>query len=227
MFVHFKRPTLFPRGHTKERFVVIDHDWLVPVTSLRRLNSNYGENQLESIIFPFDESFNSHWQLFIEHQTNPLRIRIGLILLAPCNRCIHADIKLTFSRIHDNRIIKENLFCNHRFFLAKGEPISSYINEHISPKVFVDIEDDLYQDVINGIQKGKLPNANDCMITADVTFINEFDIEPKPKGFDLSRHFIVNWKLVRFRHIIDQINQSRQKGKISFIDISFSFLFDQ
>ncbi|CAF3780196.1 unnamed protein product, partial [Rotaria sordida] len=204
-----KRPMLVPRGRVKERFVIINHDWFIPVSFLRRLNSNNAENELESIIFPYDESFNSDWQLYIEHQSHPSRIRIGLILLEPHDRCIHADIKLVLITTHDGQIIKENFFPKHTFFLAKGDPISSYINEHISPKVFFDIENNLYENVVNGIQNGNLLNTNDCTIIAYVRFINEFEIEPKPKVFDFSRRFTVDWKLIKFRHIIEQINQSR------------------
>ncbi|CAF1155361.1 unnamed protein product [Rotaria sordida] len=204
-----KRPMLVPRGRVKERFVIINHDWFIPVSFLRRLNSNNAENELESIIFPYDESFNSDWQLYIEHQSHPSRIRIGLILLEPHDRCIHADIKLVLITTHDGQIIKENFFPKHTFFLAKGDPISSYINEHISPKVFFDIENNLYENVVNGIQNGNLLNTNDCTIIAYVRFINEFEIEPKPKVFDFSRRFTVDWKLIKFRYIIEQINQSR------------------
>ncbi len=181
------------------------------------MKSNNTENELESIIFPQDESFDSHWQLYIEHQSRPGRIRIGLALLAPHDRCIRADIKLIFVTTHGGQIIKEHLLHNHHFFLSKGEAISSYINEHISPKVFLDIEDDLYENVVNGSQQGNLFNTNDCTIFAYVRFINELEIEPKTKAFDFSRRFTVDWKLTRFRHIIEQINQSRPPGKIQSI----------
>ncbi|CAF2679342.1 unnamed protein product [Rotaria sp. Silwood2] len=204
-----KKPILLPRGQVKERFVIINHDWFIPVSYLRRLTSNTVENELESIVFPYDESYDSDWQLYIEHQSHPSRIRIGLTLLEPHDRCIHADIKLVFMTTHGDQIIKENFFHKHTFFLAKGEPITSYINEHISPKVFFDIEDDLYDNVINGTLNGNLFNTNDCTIIAYVRFINEFDIEPKPNAFDFSRRFTVDWKLIKFRHIIEQINQSR------------------
>ena len=172
------------------------------------------ENELESVIFPSDESFDSHWQIYIEHQSHPPRIRIGLALLAPRDRCLRADIKFILITTHGGQIIKEHLFYNHTFFLSKGEPISSYINEHISPKIFLDIEDELYQDVLNGTQQGNLFNTDDCTIIAYVRFINEFEIEPKTKAFDLSRRFTVDWKLTKFRHLIEQINQTRPPGKI-------------
>ncbi|CAF1612596.1 unnamed protein product [Rotaria sp. Silwood1] len=204
-----KRPTLLSRGHVKQRFVIINHDWFIPVSFLRRLSLNNRENELESILFPYDETFNSEWQLYIEHQLHPSRIRIGLMLLEPHDRCIHADIKLVLLTTNDNQIIKENFFSKHKFFLGKGESISSYINEHISPKIFFDIEDNIYENIVNGKQHGNLFNINDCTIIADVRFINEFDIEPKPKTFDFSRRFTVDWKLIKFRHIIVQMNQSK------------------
>ena len=94
---------LVPRGRVKERFIVINYDWFIPLQSLRRLHTT---NELESIIFPFD----SHWQLYIEHQSRPGRIRIGLVFLAPYDRCLRADIKLEFVTTHGGQIIKENVF---------------------------------------------------------------------------------------------------------------------
>ncbi len=206
----------------KERFVKINHAWLIPVQLLRRLSSTNTENALESLIFPPDESFDSHWQLYIEHQSRPERIRIGLALLAPRNRCLRADIKLIFVTTHGGQIIKEYFIRNHTFFLAKGEAISSYINEHISPKVFLDIEDDLYQNVVNDSPQ---LSTDEYTIFAYVRFINEVEIEPKTKAFDFSRRFTVDWKLTTFRHIIEQINQSKLPGKILFLNVNNFFYF--
>ncbi len=64
------------QGRIKERFVVINYDWFIPVQTLRRLHFS---DELESTIFHSD----SHWQLYIEHQSRPGLIRIGLVLLAP------------------------------------------------------------------------------------------------------------------------------------------------
>lgn len=218
----FQRLLLVPRGRVKERFVVINYDWFLPVQSLRRLQSNYNtDNQLESSIFPFDQSFDSYWQIFIEHQSHPGRIRIGLVLLSPYDHCLHADIKLIFVTTHGGQIIKEQLFHNHSFFLTKSEAISSYINEHISPKIYFDIEDDLYENLMNNNnnsnQQGNVLNIDDYTIYAYVRFINEFEIEPKSKAFEFSRRFTVDWKLTRFKHIVEQINQSRPPGKIQLI----------
>jgi len=174
------------------------------------------ENPLESLIFPPEESFDSHWQLYIEHQSHPGRLRIGLVLLAPRDRCLRADIKLTVVTTQSGKIIKENLFHNHTFFLAKGEAISSCINEHISPKVFLDIEDNLYQNIVNNNQQGNFLNIDDCTIYANVKFLNEYAVEPKTKTFDFSRRFTVDWKLTKFPNIIEQINQSRPPGKRSY-----------
>ena len=103
-------------------------------------------------------------------------------------------------------------FNNHRFFLTKGQPISSHINEHISSKVFLDIEDE-----------GNLFNTDDCTIFAYVKFINEFEIESKTKTFEFSRRFTIDWKLTKFKHIIEQINQSRPSSKISFLYVNKFF----
>ncbi|CAF3400601.1 unnamed protein product [Rotaria sp. Silwood1] len=203
------RHVLLPRGPVEERFIVVSHDWFVPVQLLRRLHSTSTENELESIIFPYDESFESHWQIYLEHQSHPPRIRIGLALLAPRDRCLRADIKLIFITTHGGQVIKESLFYDHAFFLAKGEPISSFINDHISPKVFLDIEGDLYEDVISKTKQGNPFNTDDCTIVAYVRFINEIEIQPKTKAFDFSRRFTVDWKLTKFLHIIEQINQTR------------------
>jgi len=173
------------------------------------LSSVNAENELESIVFPHDESFESNWQLYVEHQSHPPRIRIGLCLLGPRDRCLHADIKLILITTHGGQVIKEITFYDHTFFLAKGEPKSSFINEHISPKVFVDIEGDLYQDVISNTKQGNPLNTDDCTILAYVRFINELEIQPKTKAFDFSRRFTVDWKLIKFQHIIEQINQTR------------------
>lgn len=126
---------------------------------------------------------------------------------------------------HGGQIIKENLFNNHRFFLIKGEAISSYINEHISPKVYLDIEDDLYENIMNSNQQGNLLNIDDCTIFAYVRLINEFEIVPKSKAFEFTRRFTVDWKLTKFKHIIEQINQSRPPGKISFLFFMFNDSF--
>ncbi|CAF4515991.1 unnamed protein product, partial [Rotaria magnacalcarata] len=80
------------RARAQERFLIINHDWFVPAQTLRRLSTNLAENELESFIFPQDEPFESEWQLFIEHQSNPSRIRMGLVLLEPHNKCLNADI---------------------------------------------------------------------------------------------------------------------------------------
>ncbi len=195
------------------------------------MNSVHTENELESIVFPCDEPFESHWQLYLEHQTHPPRIRIGLCLLAPRDRCLHADIKLTFITTHGGQVIKETIFYDHTFFLGKGEAISSFINEKISPKVFFDIERDLYRDVIAKTKQGSLVNTDDCTIVASVRFINELEIQPKTKAFDFSRRFTVDWKLKKFHHIIEQINQTRppsnifktmNKNKKNFFFVSFS-----
>ncbi|CAF0840410.1 unnamed protein product [Rotaria sordida] len=204
-----KRHILLPRGQVEERFIVVSYDWFVPVQLLRRLHSTSTENELESIVFPYDESFESHWQLYLEHQSHPPRIRIGLALLAPRDRCLRADIKLTIITTHGGQVIKEALFYDHTFFLAKGESISSYINDHISPKIFLDIEGDLYEDVISKTKQGTPFNTDDCTIVAYVRFINELEIQPKTKAFDFSRRFTVDWKLTKFLHIIEQINQTR------------------
>lgn len=170
---------------------------------------------MESFIFPHDELFESEWQLFIEHYTNPPRIRIGLLLLEPRYRCLNADVKLVLTITENGQILKEHFFHKHTFFLTKGESISSFINEHISPKVFFDIEDELYENIINGVQKGNSLNTNECTVAAYVHFINEFDIEPKPKAIDLSRKFTASWSLTKFRRALEQINQAKQTGKMT------------
>ncbi|CAF3564887.1 unnamed protein product [Rotaria socialis] len=204
-----RRPILRPRGRAQERFLIINHDWFVPAQTLRRLSTNHAENELESFIFPQDELLESEWQLFIEHKSNPSRIQIGLVLLEPHNKCLNADIKLVLTTTHGGQIIKEHFFPKHTFFLTKGEPISSFINDHISPKICFYIEDELYENVMNGVQQGSLLNTNDCTIVAYVRFINEFEIEPKPKGYDLSKRFTATWKLTKFRRILEKINQAR------------------
>jgi hypothetical protein len=106
-------------------------------------------------------------------------------------------------------VIKETLFNDHTFFLSKGDPLSSFINEHISPKIFLDIEGDLYQDFISNTKQGTQLNTDECTIIAYVRFINELEIQPKTKAFDFSRRFTVDWKLTKFHQIIEQINQTR------------------
>ena len=176
---------------------------------LRRLSSINAENELESLVFPSDESFESQWQLYLEHQSHPPRIRIGLCLLSPRDRCLHADIKLILITTHGGQVIKEALINDHTFFLAKGEPFSSFINEHISPKVYLDIEGDLYQEMISNSKPGNPLHTDDCTILAHVRFINELEIQPKTKAFDFSRRFTVDWKLSKFHQVIEQINQTR------------------
>ncbi|CAM4817749.1 unnamed protein product [Rotaria magnacalcarata] len=220
-----KRPILRPRARAQERFLIINHDWFVPAQTLRRLSTNLAENELESFIFPQDEPFESEWQLFIEHQSNPSRIRMGLVLLEPHNKCLNADIKLVLTTTHGGQIVNEQFFPKHTFFLTKGEPISSFINEHISPKIFFDIEDELYENVMNGVQHGNLLNTNDCTIVVYVRFINEFEIEPKPKGYDLSKRFTATWKLTKFRRILEKINQARPPVSNSRRLLSDSFKF--
>jgi hypothetical protein len=205
----FKRNIQLPRGQVDEHFTIVNYDWLVPVPLLRRLSSISRENELESLVFPSDESFESNWQLYLEHQSHPPRVRIGLVLLGPRDRTLHADIKLILITTHGGQVIKETLFYDHTFFLSKGEPISSFINEHISPKVFLDVEGDLYQDFMSNTKQGTPLNTDDCTILAYVRFINEFEIQPKTKAFDFSRRFTVDWKLTKFHQIIEQINQSR------------------
>lgn len=101
------------------------------------------------------------------------------------------------------------MFYDHLFFLAKGDPITSFVNDHISSKVFIDIEGDLYQDVLSKTKQGNPLNTEDCTILAYVRFINELEIQPKTKAFDNSRRFTVDWKLTKFHQIIEQINQTR------------------
>ncbi|CAF1229363.1 unnamed protein product [Rotaria magnacalcarata] len=205
-----KRRVILPRGPAvEERFVVVSHDWFVPVPLLRRLHLAGTENELESIVFPYDESFDSHWQFYLEHQSHPPRIRIGLVLLAPRDRCLRADIKLILITTHGGQVIKESTFYDHTFFLAKGEPTSSFINDHISSKLCFDIEGDLYQDVIAKSKQGTPMNTDDCTILAYVRFINEIEIQPKTKAFDFSRRYTADWKLTKFHQIIEQINQTR------------------
>lgn len=176
---------------------------------LRRLTSSHTENELESLVFPHDESIESNWQLYLEHQSHPPRIRIGLCLLSPRDRCLHADVKLILITTHGGQVIKETIFYDHTFFLAKGDPLCSFINDQISPKVYVDIEGDLYQDVMSNTKQGNPLNADECTILAYVRFINELEIQPKTKAFDFSRRFTVDWKLTKFHQIIEQINQTR------------------
>jgi hypothetical protein len=185
------------------------------------------ENELESIVFPSDESFESQWQLYLEHQSHPPRIRIGLCLLSPRDRCLHADIKLILITTHGGQVIKEALINDHTFFLGKGDPISSFINEHISPKIFLDIEGDLYQEVISNTKQGNPFHNDDCTILAYVRFINELEIQPKTKAFDFSRRFTVDWKLTKFHQIIEQINQGRPPSNNQINSfIFFIFFFD-
>ena len=193
----------------------MNHDWLVPVQWLRRLSAASVENELESLVFPQDESFDSHWQLYLEHQSHPPRIRIGLALLGPRDRCLRAEVKLILMTTHGGQVIKENLFHDQTFFLGKGEAISSFINEHISPKVFLDIDGDLYQDVMSNEKPENPLKTDDCTIMAYVRFHNELEIQPKSKAFDLSRRFTVDWKLMKFHQIIEQINQGRPPSKDS------------
>ncbi|CAF3609061.1 unnamed protein product [Rotaria socialis] len=221
-----RRPILRPRGRAQERFLIINHDWFVPAQTLRRLSTNHAENELESFIFPQDELLESEWQLFIEHKSNPSRIQIGLVLLEPHNKCLNADIKLVLTTTHGGQIIKEHFFPKHTFFLTKGEPISSFINDHISPKICFYIEDELYENVMNGVQQGSLLNTNDCTIVAYVRFINEFEIEPKPKGYDLSKRFTATWKLTKFRRILEKINQARPPGKLVFFQRTSNIAID-
>ena len=201
------------RGHLEERFLVVNHDWLVPVQLLRRLSAASAENELESLVFPQDESFESHWQFYLEHQSHPPRIRLGLALLAPRDRCLRADVKFTLMTTHGGQVIKESLFHEQTFFLGKGEANSSFINEHISPKVFLDIEGDLYQDVMSNAKSDNPLKTDDCTIVAHVRFLNELEIQPKTVAFDSSRRFTVDWKLTKFHQIIEQINQVRPPSK--------------
>ena len=110
-------------------------------------------------------------------------------------------------------MIKEGIFNDHTFFLAKGEPLSSFINEHISPKVFLDVEGDLYQEVMSKTKQDNPLHTNDCTIVAYVRFLNELEIQPKTKAFDFSRRFTVDWKITKFQQIIEQINQTRPPSK--------------
>jgi hypothetical protein len=64
-----------------------------------------------------------------------------------------------------------------------------------------------------GTQQGNVLNTDDCTIIGYVRFINEYEIEPKSKAFDFSKRFTVDWKLTKFRRIIEQITQSRSTGK--------------
>lgn len=205
----------------KEHFVTINHDWLIPVQPLRRLNHG---GSLESVIFPSEDAFDSHWQLYIEHQSQPGQIRIGLALLAPRDRCFRGDIKVILATTHGEQTIKEYLFHNHTFFLSKGEAICSFINEHISPKICLDLTDDVYQTVMNGTEQ---LNTDECTIFIHMRFMNEYDIEPKVKTLDFSRRFTVDWKLSKFRSILEQIDQSRPPGyppsHMAHLSISFVF----
>lgn len=189
--------------------VVVSHDWFVPIQLVRRLSSINADNELESLVFPSDESFESQWQLYLEHQSHPPRIRIGLCLLSPRDRCLQADIKLILITTHGGQVIREGIFNDHTFFLAKGDPLSSFINQHISPKIYLDIEDDVYQDMMSNTKENNPLHTDDCTIMAYVRFINELDIQPRTKAFDSSRRFTVDWKLTKFHQIIEQINQSR------------------
>lgn len=188
----------------------------MPIQVLRRLNSINAENELESLVFPSNESFESHWQLYLEHQTHPARIRFGLCFLSPRDRCFHADVKLILLTTHGGQVIKEKIFQDHLFFLSKGDPFSSFINEQISPKIYLDIEGDLYQDFLSRTKQGNPLNTDECTILAYVRFTNEFDIQPKTKAFDLSRRFTVDWKLTKFHQIIEQINQTRPPSNFIF-----------
>ena len=207
--IGFQALLLAQRGEVREHFVTINHDWLIPVQSLRKLING---GTVDSVIFPSEEPFDSHWQLYIEHQTQPGRLRIGLALLAPRDRCFRADIKVVLMATHGEQIIKEHLFHNHTFFLSKGEAICSYINEHISPKICLDLTEEIYQTVING---DKDLNTDDCTIMIEMKFMNEYDVEPKIKTLDFSRQFTVDWKLTKFRSILEQIDQSRPPGNPS------------
>lgn len=191
----------------------------MPIQVLRRLNSINVENELESLVFPSNESFESHWQLYLEHQTHPPRIRFGLCLLSPRDRCLRADIKLILLTTHGGQVIKEKIFTDHLFFLSKGDPLCSFINEQISPKIYLDIDGDLYQDVLARAKQGTPLNTDDCTILAYVRFSNELDIQPKTKAFDFSRRFTVDWKLTKFQQIIEQINQTRPPSNFDFLKI--------
>lgn len=207
------------KAQLDERLLVVNHDWFVPIQVLRRLNSINAENELESLIFPSNESFESHWQLYLEHQTHPPRIRFGLCLLSPRDRCLRADIKLILLTTHGGQVIKEKIFTDHLFFLSKGDPLCSFINEQISPKIYLDIDGDLYQDVLARAKQGTPLNTDDCTILAYVRFLNELDIQPKTKAFDFSRRFTVDWKLTKFQQIIEQINQTRPPSNFDFVKI--------
>jgi hypothetical protein len=222
-YFYFKRRIQFPQKQVEERFVIVNYDWFVPIQFLRHLTLTNVESELESVVFPYNESFESHWQLYFEHQAHPPRIRIGLCLLAPRGRCLHADIKLILITTHGGQVIKERLFSDHTLFLAKGEPLASFINEQISPKVFLDIEGDLYQDMISNTKPGNPFHTDDCTILAYVRFINELEIQPKTKAFDFSRRFTVDWKLTKFHQIIEQINQTRPPSKHQIIPKKFIF----
>lgn len=176
---------------------------------LRRLSALSAENELESVVFPDEIPFDSHWQFFLEHQTHPPRLRLGLTLLGPCDRSIRADVKFVFRTTNDHQVIKENLFTEHTFFLGKGEAISSFINDQISPKVVLDIDGDLYEEVMSQTRQGNPFNTDDCTVMASVRVLNEFEIQPKSKLLDPSRRFTVDWNLKNFHHIIEQIKQPR------------------
>lgn len=220
--ISFQPLLLVQRGDVREHFVTINHDWLIPIQTLRKLIHG---GTVDSMIFPSEEPFDSHWQLYIEHQTQPGRLRIGLALLAPRDRCFRADIKVVLMATRGEQIIKEYLFHNHTFFLNKGEAICSYINEQISPKICLDLTDEVYQTVING---DKDLNTDDCTILIEMKFINEYDIEPKIKTWEFSRQFTVDWKLTKFRSILEQIDQSRPPSNSSvytlvlYLSCSFS-----
>ncbi|CAF0883263.1 unnamed protein product, partial [Didymodactylos carnosus] len=199
-----KRRVVIPRGQPEERYCVLNYDWFVDIQLLKRLRNN--ENELESSVFPFDEMFESHWQMYLEHQSHPSRIRIGLAMLSPRDKSIRADVKLIIITTHGGQIIMEHIFYDHCFFLSQGESISSFISEEISPKVYLDITGELYKDILNDRQTY---NADEVTIIANVRFANEIEIQPKTKAHDFSRRFTTEWKLTKLRTIIEQINQSR------------------
>lgn len=145
----------------------------------------------------------------MEHQTHPPRLRLGFALLAPRDRSIRADVKFLFLATNDGQVIKETLFTGHTFFLGKGEAISSFINDQISAKIVLDIEGDLYQEVMSQSKQGNPFHTDDCTIVVHVRFHNEFEIQPKGRTPEFFRRFTADWKLKKFHHIIEQINQAR------------------
>lgn len=185
------------------------------------------ENEIESLSFPSDETFESEWNFFVEHRAHPARIRIALALLSPRDQCLRADVKLSLVTTHGGKSIKEVQLNDHMFFLGKGDSTCSYINDRISPKVVLDLESDSYHEIMSTMREGNSSRTEDYTILANVRFLNEFEIQPRGKMIEFTRRFNADWKLNKFQRIIEEISQTRPPCKVERKTRELSFDFER